>query len=139
MEDSEVKNAIFRKGLRKALENEISQNIDLANKIYEFIDKYTNYGANDQILIIPFHIEAWKAFVNSGMLFILKDRANALVEAYNIIHEINFLIDTLKYGNYGNNGIRIATIDYAHGGKISLIIREKINKLKPILQKIKFD
>ncbi len=139
MEDLEVKNAIFRKGLRKALENEINQNIDLANKIYEFIDKYSSYGANDQILIIPFHIEAWKAFVNSGMLFILKDRANALVEAYNVIHEINFLSDTLKYGNYGNNGIRIATIDYAHGGKIFLIIQEKINKLKPILQKIKFD
>jgi hypothetical protein len=139
MEDSEVKNAIFRKGLRKALENEINQNIDLANKIYECIDKYTNYGANDQILIIPFHIEAWKSFVNSGMLFILKDSANALVEVYNIIHEINFLIDTLRYGNYGNNGIRIATIDYPYGGNISFIIREKINKLKPILQKIKFD
>ncbi|MFA4934568.1 MAG: ATP-binding protein [Candidatus Methanoperedens sp.] len=138
MEDLEVKNAIFRKGLRKALENEINQNIDLANNIYKFIDEYTNYGANDQILIIPFHIEAWKAFVNSGMLFILKDGAN-LVEAYNIIHEINFLIDTLRYGNYGNNGIRIATIDYARGGKIYLIIQEKINKLKLILQKIKFD
>lgn len=139
MEDLEVKNAIFRKGLRKALENEINQNIDLANKIYEFINAYTNYGANDQILIIPFHIEAWKAFVNSGMLFIIKDRANELVEAYNIINEINFLIDTLRYGNYGNNGIRIATIDYDHGGNISFIIREKIHKLKPIIQKIKFD
>ncbi len=140
MEDSEVKNAIFRKGLRKALENEINQNIDLANKSHKFIYEYTEeYGGNDQILIIPFHIEAWKAFVNSGMLFILKDRANVLVEAYNIIHEINFLIDTLRYGNYGNNGIRIATIDYPRGEKIYLIIREKINKLKPILQKIKFD
>ena len=102
----------LEKDYGKALENEINQNIDLANKIYEFIEKYTSYGANDQILIIPFHMEAWKAFVNSGMLFILKDRGNALVESYNIIHEINFLIDTLRYGNYGNNGIRIATIDY---------------------------
>ncbi len=33
MEDSEVKNAIFRKGLRKALELEVSQNIEMAKKL----------------------------------------------------------------------------------------------------------
>lgn len=139
MEDLEVKNSIFRKGLKKALENEVHQNIDLADKIYSFINDYTTYGANDQILIIPLHIEAWKAFANSGMLFILKDRATKLIKAYNLIHEINFFIDTLRYGNYGNNGIRIATIDYTTGGKIYFIINEKILKLKPILQEIKFD
>lgn len=139
MEDLEVKNAIFRKGLRKALEFELKQNLELSDKTYDLIDKYSD--ANNVILLIPFHIEAWKAFVNSGMLFILKDKATELVEAYSIIHEINFFIDSLRYGNYGKYGNNIVTItdDKSSGGWIPYIIQNKILKLKPILQKIKFD
>lgn len=139
MEDLEVKNAIFRKGLRKALEFEVKQNLELSNKTYNLIDKYSD--PNKVILLIPFHIEAWKTFVNSGMLFILKDKATALVEAYSIIHEINFFIDSLRYGNYGKYGNNIVTItgDESSGGWIPNIIRNKIVKLKPILQTIKFD
>lgn len=139
MEDLEVKNAIFRKGLRKALEFEVKQNLELSNKTYNLIDKYSD--PNKVILLIPFHIEAWKTFVNSGMLFILKDKATALVEVYSIIHEINFFIDSLRYGNYGKYGNNIVTItgDESSGGWIPNIIRNKIVKLKPILQTIKFD
>lgn len=139
MEDLEVKNAIFRKGLRKALEFEIKQNLELSNKTYDLIDKYSD--SNKVMLLIPFHIEAWKAFVNSGMLFILKDKATALVEAYSTIHEINFFIDSLRYGNYGKYGNNIVTItdDKSSGGWIPYIIRNHILKLKPILQEIKLD
>lgn len=141
MEDLEVKNAIFRKGLRKALEIEVNQNIELAEKTYQLIDKYLQLYSGSAILLIPFHIDAWKAFVNSGMFFILKDRANILLEAYSIIHEINYLIDSLRYGNYGIIKIAVVTItDYETAGEtIPFIIRNKIYKLKPILQKIKFD
>ncbi len=141
MEDLEVKNAIFRKGLRKALEIEVNQNIELSEKTYNLIDKYLQLYSDSAILLIPFHIDAWKVFVNSGMFFILKDRANILLEAYSIIHEINFLIDSLRYGDYGIIKIAVVTItDYETPGEtIPFIIKNKIYKLKPLLQKIKFD
>jgi len=139
MEDLEVKNAIFRKGLKKALEFEVKQNLELSNKTNDLIFKFSD--SKKAVLLIPFHIEAWKAFVNSGMLFILKDKATALVEAYSIIHEINFFIDSLRYGNYGKYGNNVVTItdDKSNGGWIPNIIKIKIHNLKPILEKIKFE
>ncbi len=145
MEDLEVKNAIFNKGLKKALEIEVNQNLDFANKTYSLIDRYAGFGSNSKVLPIPFHIEAWRAFVSSGMLFILKDRANTLLEAYSLIHEINYLIESLRYGDYcirdgtGRNLVFTLTDHEPCGEWVPFIIRDKIYKLKPILQKIKFD
>lgn len=146
MEDSEVKNAIFRKGLRKALEFEVLQNLDMAQKTSQRLETYTNYRVPSKervpILLIPFYTEAWGAIVSSGILFILKDRATNLVEAYSMIHEINYLIESLRYENYGKEQCAFTQVDDAkpeYGTWIPMIIRNKTQKLQALLQKIEFD
>lgn len=146
MEDSEVKNAIFRNGLRKALEFEVLQNLDLAKKTSQRLEIYTNYWVPSKeripLLLIPFYSEAWRATVSSGILFILKDKANALVEAYSLIHEINYLFDSLRYEKYGVEKSVFTQFDDSkpeHGTWIPRIISDKIRKLEGILQKVKLD
>jgi len=142
MEDLEVKNAIFRKGLRKALEFEILQNLELAKKTSKSLEKYVSSHKRAPILLVPFYNEAWRAIVSSGILFILKDRATILIEAYSKIHEINYLIDSLKYEKYGSEeGTYTQVYDSKpeHGIWIPALIRDEVAKLQGILQKIKFD
>lgn len=144
MEDSEVKNAIFRKGLRKALEFEVLQNLELANKTSHVLETYTARWSEKRapLLLIPFYSEAWRATVSSGILFILKDKANTLVEAYSLIHEINYLMDSLRYEIYGKDQCACTQIHDAtpqYGTNIPALINIKIPKLQNILQKIKFD
>ena len=142
MEDFEVKNAIFKKGLRKALEYEIRQNLQVTEKISERIEMYRNQWSpkyeRSPILLIPFYTEAWRSVVGSGILYILKDGA-ALVEAYSIIHEINYLIDSLRYEQYQNSAY--TQVDNAkpnHGTWIPEIIKQKSAEVRIILLEIKF-
>ncbi len=143
MEDSEVKNAIFRKGLRKALEFEVLQNLDLANKTSKSLEKYMLYsGKRAPIILVPFYDDAWRGVVSSGLLFILKERATTLVEAYSKIHEINYLIDSLRYENYGEEQCAYTQVfdsNPQHGTFIPWIIIDKLQKLQGILQKVKLD
>ncbi len=142
MEDSEVKNAIFRKGLKKALEFEILQNLELAKKTSYSLEKYMISHKRAPILLVPFYNEAWRAIVSSGIIFILKDRAKILIEAYSMIHEINYLSDSLKYEKYGlEEGTFTQVYDAKpeHGIWIPSLIRDEVIKLQGILQKIKFD
>jgi hypothetical protein len=142
MEDIEVKNAIFRKGLRNALEFEILQNLELIEKTRKSLDKYLIARKRAPLLLFPFHIEAWRAIVGSGILFVLKDKADTLVKAYSIIHEINYLIDSLRYDKYGKETFAYAPIDNSkpdHGTWMPTIIRDKIAVLENILKQIKFD
>lgn len=142
MEDSEVKNAIFRKGLRKALEFEVKQNLEMTEKILQRLNMYKGQWAPSKerapILLIPFYTEAWRAIVGSGILFILKDKAT-LVEAYNIIHEINYLIDSLRYEKYSYGAFTQVDSATASGTWIPGIIIEKTEKVKNVLQQIKFE
>lgn len=142
MEDFEVKNAIFKKGLRKALEFEVLQNIEMANSTYKRLESYTRSHKRAPILLIPFYTEAWRAIVSSGILFILKDKATTLVEAYSTIYEINYLIDSLRYEKYGKEECVYTQYDTSkpeHGTWLPMIIRDKIAKLQGILQKVKLD
>lgn len=142
MEDFEVKNAIFKKGLRKALEFEVLQNIEMANRTHKRLESYTTSHKRAPILLIPFYTEAWRAIVSSGILFILKDKATTLVEAYSTIYEINYLIDSLRYEKYGKEECVYTPDDTSkpeHGTWIPMIIRDKIAKLRQILEKIKFE
>lgn len=143
MEDFEVKNSIFRKGLRKALEFEVLQNLEMANKISKSLEKYMLYsGKRAPILFVPFYDDAWKATVSSGILFILKDRANTLVEAYSLIHEINYLMDYLRGENYSEDQCvytQVYDSNPQYGTWLPNLINIKIPKLQNILQKIKFE
>lgn len=141
MEDFEVKNAIFKKGLRKALEFEVSQNLQSIDKIRTSLDKYKNARKRVPILLIPLQTEAWRAIVSSGILYVLEDIADTLVNAYNVIHEVNYLIDSLRFEKYG---IELGTYTSVYESKpeygtwIPVIIDEKISAIKVLLGHIEF-
>ena len=142
MEDSEVKNSIFRKGLKKSLEYEVKQNLEMMGKILQRLNLYHGQWSPSKerapILLIPFYTEAWRAMIGSGILFIFKDKAT-LVEAYNIIHEINYLMDSLRYEKYSYGAFTQVDSTTTRGDFIQRIIIEKTEKVKDILQKIKFE
>lgn len=140
MEDHEVKEAIFKKGLRKGLEFELSKNLELAKKTWELIDKIIDSYRPEQVkptVFTPFYTDAWEAVVSSGFLYVLKEKAVELVKAYSLIHEINHLIDCQKHGLE-----IIVTPSYKgslpdHGTYIPSIIKTKIQELYGMLDRLK--
>jgi len=134
MEDYEVKDAIFRKGLKKSLYFEISKNIELCDKSLNLIEEIFRYKLEQRqyIVFIPFYIDAWNAITSSGLLFVLKEEAQKLVELYSLIHEINYLIDCQKYGlEIVNTPIYKSFPE--HGTYIPSILQVKIGKLYGLL------
>lgn len=138
MEDHEVKEVIFKKGLRKGLEFEISQNLSLAKNTWELIDKIYNYRPEKvkKTVFTPFYTEAWKAVVSSGLLYILKEKALDLVTAYSLIHEINHLIDCQKHGLEIIVTPSVPDTLPDHGKYIPAVIRGKIQNLHAILDRL---
>jgi hypothetical protein len=137
MEDHEVKDAIFKKGLRKSLDFEISRNIELCDKSITLIDRILPLPPDQRkpIVFIPFYTDAWKAITSSGLLFVLKEEAQKLVEVYSLIHEINSLIHWQKSGleivstpAYGSS--------LKHGTFMPMILRPKIQKLEGLLNNL---
>ena len=136
MEDHEVKSLMFRKGLRKVLDFEIAENIRLAEITLKRIDPYWTSRRKAPILLLPFYTDAWKTMVSSGLLFVLKEQAAKFVEAYQSINEINYLIDSLRYGKE----IAYTPIDNSnpeYGIWIPGMIHDKIIKLIGILNEIR--
>lgn len=138
MEDHEVKGAIFKKGLRKGLEFEISQNLSLAENTWGLIDKIYNYRPEKvkKTVFTPFYTGAWKAVVSSGLLYILKEKALDLVTAYSLIHEINHLIDCQKHGLEIIVTPSVPDTLPDHGKYIPAVIKEKIQRLYSILDRL---
>lgn len=138
MDDHDVKEAIFKKGLRRGLEFEISQNLNLAKNTRELIEKIDMYPPEKvkKPVFTPFYTDAWKAAVSSGLLSVFKKKALELVNAYRLIHEIDHLIDCQKHG------FEIIVTPLAsdclpdHGKWIPALIRDRLGKLQPILEKI---
>lgn len=138
MEDHEVKEVMFKRGLRRGLEFEMSENLRLAKRTWELIDKIYAYRPEQvkTTVFTPFYSEAWKALVSSGLLYVLKENSLELIRAYSLIHEINHLIDCQKHG------LGIIVTPSApdtlpdHGKWIPSLIRDKIQALCPILDKL---
>ena len=144
MEDYEVKYAIFKKGLKKALEFEIEQNIVLSEKTLNSLEKYLRYSPETlaPVLFVPFYDWAWKSVVSSGTFFIFKDRAISLVGVYRQIHEINYLIEYLRYENCDKDTCVYTPFTDSRpesGTSILWIIRDEIGKLREELKKIKLE
>ena len=134
MEDYEVKDVIFRKGLRKSLYFEISKNFELCDKSLNLIEEIFRfrYEQRQHIVFIPFYTDAWNAITSSGLLFVLKEEAQKLVELYSLIHEINYLIDCQKYGvEIVNTPIYKSSPE--HGTYIPAILQAKLGKLYGLL------
>ena len=137
MEDYEVKDAIFRKGLKESLYFEINKNIELCNLSLKLIEKIYRVNPENRvpIVFIPFYSDAWNAITSSGLLFTLKENAKKLVEVYSLIHEINYVVEFHKYGiEIVNTPIYESQADI--GIYIPSIMQEKIGKLKGLLTEI---
>lgn len=137
MEDYEVKDAIFRKGLKESLYFEISKNIELCILSLKFIDKIYRVNPEQRrpIVFIPFYSNAWNAITSSGLLFVLKENAQKLVEIYSLIHEINYLVEFHKYGiEIVNTPIYESKPDI--GIYIPSLMQQKIGKLQELLIQI---
>lgn len=138
MDDYEVKDAIFRKGLRKSLYFEMSNNIELCEKSLELIGGIYSFSPDERkpIVFIPFYTDAWNAITSSGLLFVLKEEAQKLVEVYSLIHEINYLIDCQKYGlEIVNTPIYKSSPN--QGTYVPMILQERIGRLQGLLNDLK--
>lgn len=138
MEDHEVKGCIFKKGLRKGLEFELSQNLELAKNTLGLIEKINAYRPEKvkTTVFTPFYTEAWKAVVSSGLLHVLKEKALDLVKAYSLIHEINHLIDCQKHSLEIIVTPSVPDTLPDHGKYIPAVIKRKIQALCQILDSL---
>ena len=137
MEDYEVKDAIFRKGLKESLYFEINKNIELCRLSLKLIEKLFRVNSEKRmpIAFIPFYSDAWNAITSSGLLFTLKENAKKLVEVYSLIHEINYLVEYHKYGiEIVNTPIHESQPHI--GTYIPSILQQKIGKLTGLLREI---
>lgn len=134
MEDYEVKDSMFRKGLKKSLDFELTNNIDLCEKSMQLISNIYGYPPEQRkaVILVPFYSTAWKAISNSGFLFTIKENAEKLVEIYSLVHEINYLIECQKYGlEIINTPIDNSRPDT--GRYLPSILQEKISKLRQLI------
>ena len=138
MEDHEVKNAIFRKGLKQALNFEIVRNLELADKTIDFLDKVFNVPleSRQRIIFIPFSTEAWKSIVSSGLLSVVGEMTEKLVYSYNFIQEINCIIDC------HNTGADLVTTpvngSYPDTGRyVPSTVQNKVRDLRTLLSELK--
>jgi len=109
MTELEIREAIFRKGLKDALYVELksnlgySKNITKQNQALHESTRDKNEGPPDpnklhiRTAIIPFRTEAWRAIVSSGLFSIIQEKYETLIELYNLISEFNFLAEYLKF------------------------------------------
>jgi hypothetical protein len=138
MEDNEVKNAMFKKGLRGAIKFEISRNLELADQTLKLMEKIYHYQPEKRkpLVFMPFHTEAWRSIVSSGLLSVLKEKATKLIGAYNLITEINYIID---YHRYGKDVIvtPVYTSAIDEGTYVPAILNERIQKLYGMLSEFK--
>jgi Asp-tRNA(Asn)/Glu-tRNA(Gln) amidotransferase B subunit len=140
MEDNEVKDAIFRKGLKKSINFEISKNIELCNMSLKLIEEIYHFKLEQRqpIVFIPFYTDAWNAIISSGLLFVLKEKAQKLIEAYSLIHEINYLVDYQKCGVEIVN-TPVYRSSPQNGTYIPAILQQKVAKLYGLLNELKND
>lgn len=134
MADYEVKDAMFRKGLKKSLNFELTNNIELCNKTLNMISDIFNYPheMRQTILLVPFYSIAWNAISNSGLLFVLKEKSEKLVEIYGLVHEINYLIECQKHGfEIVNTPIYNSKPDI--GTYLPSMLRDKITLLRNLI------
>lgn len=141
MEDHEVKEAIFKKGLREALNFEVSRNLELANKTLKLIEGIYRFPPEKRkhIVFTPFYTEAWKVIIGSGLLPLLKEKTIKFIKAYNIVHEVNHLIDCQKYGLEVVVTPSYKETSPEHGTYIPAIVQAKVQELYGILNELKED
>lgn len=109
MNAQEVREAMFRKGLRDALIEEIKYNKESSLKITKqdhplhevakdkFKAKPDPKELDVRAAIIPFRTEAWKVVGYSGLFSIIQEKYSVFIELYNLIYEFNYLAELFKH------------------------------------------
>lgn len=138
MEDKEVRETIFKSGLRDALKEEVKYNEQLALKISKKCEEIMCFEPEERqtIAFTPFRTEAWKAALSSGLFNLIRNNMKDLINFYNIIHELNYIIELQKNRL---NVIVTQTDDSSpkYGIYVPAIIRKKAQELSKYLPKIK--
>lgn len=137
MEDYEVKTAMFRKGLKTGLLMEVRENSTLARQTLDLIEGiYAMPDPKDRgsIAFIPFHNDAWRALLASGLLTSLESKLiDNLTQAYAIIHEVNSLIERLGIDNSPIVRTPAYKSSVRSGTYVPAIVRDKVTKLLGLL------
>lgn len=137
MDNNEVKLQMFGVGRNKALRFEISSNMRLLDESYSLIESLMAVPPErrQSTALIPFYTDAWQAVIASGSLFAFPEQViQQLTEIYEVIHDINSLIDWLKYG--GNPIVHTTAYRNSfkeHGTYIPSILQNKLGKLRNLL------
>jgi len=139
MDNFEVKGAMFGSGCREALRFEISQNLELARRTHEMIERIYVLSPEQRkpVALIPFHTDAWNAVVASGLLYSLAEGIHRpLIEAYGLVHEINSLIEWLKVAEPPIVHTPAEPSSAKHGTYLPAIIKDKLPHLSNLLGEI---
>lgn len=140
MEDYEVKAAMFGKGLKFGLREEVKENSALAKQTLELIEliyRIPEPTDRGNLAFIPFHNDAWKALLASGLLTSLNNKLiSSLTQAYAIIHEVNSLIEWLKVDNPPIVRTPAHMSSVRSGTYVPAIVRDKVTKLFGLLTTI---
>jgi len=109
MTAQEIREAIFRKGLRDALIAELQSNLERSGNIEKkndqlhqvLEDKHEPIPDESKLhvraAIFPFNTEAWRAVVSSGLLSIVQEKHANLIKLYDLIIDFNFLTEYPKF------------------------------------------
>ena len=109
MNNQEVRDVMFRSGLRDALVAELRSNQNSALKIekqyrgFQVILKDKTEAPPDpdklhiRAAIFPFKTEAWRAVVSSGFFSIIQEEYSMLINLYDLISDFNFLTEYPKF------------------------------------------
>ena len=103
MEDSEVKDAFAKKGLRKSLLDEIHRNWKMAKGLSKWLASYIQRAEStekpllnkERTIIPPFSSDVWKMIVSSGQSISFGKISYELIPAYDKIEKINCLLQKM--------------------------------------------
>ncbi|MCD6099016.1 MAG: ATP-binding protein [Candidatus Marinimicrobia bacterium] len=146
MIDNEVRGLLFRRGIMRNLLMEIESNIELIIKTIQFVDGilYSEPKKRKPYLFVPLKEEAWRSFIYSGYSYIAPPEVlNKLTSAYNLIHEVNSIINAVNVHPYINmySNINVTTpIDENYptiGEYVPSLIRDKLMEISKELHEVK--
>ncbi|KPU63033.1 hypothetical protein EP1X_05645 [Thermococcus sp. EP1] len=139
MLDSEVRALLFRRGIMRNLLIEIESNKELIIKTITFVDELLRRKPKDRkpFLFIPLKDEAWRSFIYSGYSYITPPEIlNKLINAYNLIHEVNSIIESANIRESTDVTTPIDENPPDIGEYVPSLIKEKLEKVSGALNGI---
>lgn len=140
MDHEEVRNAMLGPARAAALRFEVSANLELLGKTDTLIERLKVIAPNSRkrVALVPFHTDAWNAIIASGLLLgFAGNTITDLLHAYNIIHELNSLIEWLKIEKEPIVHTPADEHSFGQAGTyVPFILTEKLGRLRTLLDKV---